>query len=146
MSSSLQHGAIYMADNSSSIKTLTGVSSLDLASELAGAKLNKPWLSGLYSKLLLKAADLRLVLIAMETGARMKEHHADGTVSIHVLQGALSVHIQEQAQDVPAGHLLTQAPGTKHDVEAREESVFLLTISWPSGEKLQSLQHRGYGS
>lgn len=45
-----------------------------------------------------------------------------------------------------AGQILMLAPGIRHDVEAREHSAFLLTISWSSGEKLQSLQHRGYGS
>ena len=133
------------ADNSS-INILPGVSSLDLASELTDSSQHKPWQSGLYSKLLLKADDLRLVLIAMETGARMKEHHADGTVSIHALQGTLCVHTREQTQELHAGQILTIASGIKHDVEAREDSAFLLTISWPSGEKLKSLQHRGYGS
>jgi quercetin dioxygenase-like cupin family protein len=135
-----------MTPNNSSINALSGVSSLDLVSELAGSRENKPWQSGLYSKLLLKADDLRLVLIAMETGARIKEHHADGTVSIHALEGALSIHVQTQAQDLHAGQILTLAPGIKHDVEAREDSAFLLTISWPSSEKLKAMPHRGYGS
>ncbi len=133
------------ADNSS-ISTLSGVSLLDIASELTGSKQHKPWQSGLYSKLLLKADDLRVLLIAMETGAKLKEHHADGTVSVHALEGTLCIHVQEQTHDLRAGQILTLAPGIKHDLEAREDSALLLTISWPSSEKLQSLQHRGYGS
>jgi quercetin dioxygenase-like cupin family protein len=132
--------------SNSSINILPGVSALDLAGELAGSRERKPWQSGLYSKLLLKADDLRLLLIAMETGARLKEHHADGTVSIHALEGTLCIHVQAQAQDLRAGQILTIAAGIKHDVEAREDSAFLLTISWPSSEKLQSMPHRGYGS
>ena len=117
------------ADNSSA-DTLPEALSIDLAGEIARCVQLKPWRSGLFSKLLLKAADLRLVLIAMEAGAKMKEHHADGTVSIHALQGSLCVHAQEQAHDLHAGQILTLAAGIKHDVEAREESAFLLTISW----------------
>jgi quercetin dioxygenase-like cupin family protein len=135
-----------MTAKNSSINVLPGVSSLDLVSELAGSREHKPWQSGLYSKLLLKADDLRLVLIAMEPGARIKEHHADGTVSIHALEGTLCIHVQAQAQHLHAGQILTLAPGIKHDVEAHEDSAFLLTISWPSSEKLQSIPHRGYGS
>lgn len=135
-----------MTAKNPNINVLPGVSSLDLVSELAGSREHKPWQSGLYSKLLLKADDLRLVLIAMETGARMKEHHADGTVSIHALEGTLCIRVQAQAQDLHAGQILTLAPGIKHDVEAHEASAFLLTISWPSSEKLQSMPHRGYGS
>lgn len=101
---------------------------LDLAEELAGARLTKPWPSGIFSKLLLKADDLRLVLIAMDTGARMKEHSANGTISIHALEGTLRVH----SQDLHPGQVLTLAPGIKHDVEAREDCAFLLTIAWPS--------------
>lgn len=132
--------------NNSSINTRPEVSSLDLASELAGAQQQKPWRSGVLSKLLLKADDLRLLLITMETGARMKEHHADGTVSIHALQGILCVRVTEEAHDLHVGQILTIAQGIKHDVEAREDSAFLLTISWPSSEKLQSLPQRGDGS
>ena len=135
-----------MAANKSSINTLPGVSSLDLAGELAGSREHKPWPSGLHSKLLLKADDLRLVLIAMETGARIKEHHADGSISIHVLEGTLCIRVQAQEHDLHAGQILTLAAGIKHDVEARVDSAFLLTISWPSSEKLESLPHRGYGS
>jgi quercetin dioxygenase-like cupin family protein len=142
----IDRGATRMTANNSRITTLPGVSSLDLASELAGSREHKPWPSGLHSKLLFKADDLRLVLITMETGARIKEHHADGSISIHVLEGALRIHVEAQAQDLHAGQILTLAPGIKHDVEARADSAFLLTISWPSSEKLQSLPHWGYGS
>jgi quercetin dioxygenase-like cupin family protein len=141
-----QNGAMSMVANNFSINTLHGISSFDLARELTLARQHRPWQSGLCSKLLLKTNDLRLLLIAMETGARMKEHHADGTVSIHALEGELCIHVQEQAHDLHAGQILTLAPGIKHDVEAREESAFLLTISWPTSEKLLSLEHRGYGS
>lgn len=101
-----------MTTSNSSINTLPGVSALDLAGKLAGSRERKPWQSGLYSKLLLKADDLRLLLIAMEAGARLKEHHADGTVSIHALEGTLCIHVQAQAQDLRAGQILTIAPGS----------------------------------
>ena len=135
-----------MAASNSSINTLSGVSLLDIASELAGSRQHKPWQSGLYSKLLLKVGDLLVLLVAMETGAKLKEHHADGTVSIHALEGTLCIHVQGQTHNLRAGQILTLAPGIKHDLEAREDSALLLTISWPSSEKLQSLPHRGYGS
>ena len=135
-----------MTDSNFSSNPLPQGSSLDLVAELAGSKGHKPWQSGLYSKLLLKADDLRLVLIAMETGAKIKEHHADGSICIHVLEGTLSIHVQGQAQELHAGQILTLAAGIKHDVEAREDAAFLLTISWPSSEKLESIPHRGYGS
>jgi quercetin dioxygenase-like cupin family protein len=96
-----------MTANNSSISTLSGVSSHDITSELSGLRQHKPWQSGLYSKLLLKADDLRVLLIAMETGAKLKEHHADGTVSIHALEGTLCIHVQGETHHLRAGQILT---------------------------------------
>ena len=81
----------------------------------------------------------------MESGAKMQEHHADGTVSIHALQGTLCVHVGKQPHVLHAGQLLTVAPGILHDVEAREAAVWLLTLAWPGRGTMQSLPHRGYG-
>jgi len=118
----------------------------DLEEELFHFVNHKPWQSGVYSKLLVKADDLRVILIAMESNAKMKEHHSDGTTVIHVLKGALCVRVQSKPQHLQNGQTLTLASGVKHDIEARDESVFLVTIAWPTGEKLESLAHRGYGS
>jgi hypothetical protein len=52
----------------------------DLMSEIKAFESRKPWQQGLTSKLLLKSSDLRLMLIAMESGARMQEHHSDGRI------------------------------------------------------------------
>ena len=37
-----------------------------------------------------------------------------------------------EAFSLPAGGLLALGQGLPHDVEALEESAFLLTIAWPS--------------
>ena len=118
----------------------------DLAEELFHFDNRKPWQSGLFSKLLVKADDLRVLLVAMDVGATMKAHHADGSITIHVLQGRLRLRVQEKSQDLQSGQILTLAPGIQHDIEARDDSAFLVTISWPTGDSLESLSHRGYGS
>ena len=118
----------------------------DLAEELFHFANHKPWQSGLFSKLLVKADDFRVLLIAMDVGATMKEHHADGTITIHVLQGRLRWGVKEKSQDLKSGQILTLAPGIQHDIEARDDSAFLVTISWPTNDSLESLSHRGYGS
>lgn len=116
----------------------------DLLSEIADFEKKKPWQSGVYAKTLDKRADFRTVLITIERGARMKEHHTDGTISVHVLKGAIRVTVQNKTCDLRVAGLLTLGPSIKHDVEATEDSAFLLTISWPTSEKLRSLEHRGY--
>jgi len=71
----------------------------DLAEELFHFANRKPWQSGLFSKLLVKADDLRVLLIAMDVGATMKKHHADGSITIHVIQGRLCLRVQEKSQE-----------------------------------------------
>ncbi len=118
----------------------------DLLREIADAEQTKPWASGVHSRTLFKKHDLRVVLIAMENAARMKEHHADGTLSVQVLKGQIRFGTQGRTYDLSAGSLLTLGASIKHDVEALEASAFLLTISWPSSAELQAMKHRGYGS
>ncbi len=123
-----------------------GVSRVDLEHEIRDAALSKPWHSGIYSKTLLKKKDLRIVLISMESAAKMQEHHADGTISIQILKGFVRVGVKERELNLGFGHLLTLDPSIRHDVQALEDSAFLLTISWPSNEELLGMKHRGYGS
>jgi quercetin dioxygenase-like cupin family protein len=118
----------------------------DLLKEIADSEQKKPWQSGHSARTLFKKHDFRIVLITMEDGARMKQHHADGTISIQVLKGQIHITIHDKPHDIPAGNLFTLAASIRHDVEAVGESAFLLTISWPSADELAAMKHRGYGS
>jgi quercetin dioxygenase-like cupin family protein len=118
----------------------------DLPKEIADAEHKKPWHSGIHSKTLYKKHDLRVVLISMQNAAHMKEHHADGTLSIQVLKGEIRVSVNGKPHDLPTGTLFTLGHSIRHDVEAKSDAVFLLTISWPSAEELAAMKHRGYGS
>lgn len=118
----------------------------DLNSEMNEAESKKPWQSGHYAKTLYKKHDFRVVLLSMERGAHLKEHHADGTISVHVLKGKLRMNVGGKAHELPAGSLFTLAASIRHDVEALEDSAFLLTISWPNADELAAMKHRGYGS
>jgi|ERR1700732_4889469 quercetin dioxygenase-like cupin family protein len=122
------------------------VAQFDLQQELDDAERKKPWPAGIHSKTLFKKRDLRIVLISMQIGAHMHEHHADGTLSIQVLQGQLIVTVNGKGHDLSAGTLFALAPSIRHNVMATDNSAFLLTISWPSDEELAAMKHRGYGS
>lgn len=118
----------------------------DLQQEIEDAQAKKPWPSGIHAKTLFKKPDLRVVLIQMEPHARMDEHHADGTLSVQVLRGDIQFQAQGEGHDLRAGSLLTLGASIKHNVEAREDSAFLLTIGWPKSAELEAMPHRGYGS
>ncbi len=61
----------------------------------------------------------------------MEEHRAPGRLSLQTLTGRLRLQVHDQTIDLPAGHVLVLDPDVAHDVEALEESAFLLTIAWP---------------
>ncbi len=117
----------------------------NLASELAQLKRDESWLSGTgrSSKTLVKYADLRIVLIAMKANTRMHEHAAASRISVQTLNGHIRLHLRERVVDLPAGNLLALDQCVSHDVEASEDSAFLLTLSWPPETKIAEAKPRG---
>jgi quercetin dioxygenase-like cupin family protein len=111
----------------------------DLAGELAQLHADESWKqpAGRSSKTLVKHADLRIVLIAMKANTRMSEHTAAARISVHTLNGHIRLHLPQQVVDLPAGHLLALDECVPHDVEATEESAFVLTLSWPPETKME---------
>src|ERR1700735_1921576 len=122
------------------------VAQFNLLQEIADSEQKKPWPAGLYSKTLFKKHDLRVVLISMQSDARMKEHHADGTISLHVLKGQIRVSVHGKPHDLPPETPFPPGASIRPAVEAKSDAAFLLTISWPSNEELAAMKHRGYGS
>ena len=103
----------------------------DLAAEAAALMGEPAWQdNGHNAKTLMKYPDMRMVLIALKGGARMPEHRTDQCVTIHVLSGGLDVHLPETTVALAAGALLALEQTVLHDVEAREDSVFLLSLGW----------------
>ncbi len=90
------------------------------------------WQTGQNARTLVKFDDLRVVLTALKANARMPEHKTEGRVSIHVLSGHLQIRASGRTFDLRAGNLLTLDRATPHDVEALEDSGFLITITLPS--------------
>jgi quercetin dioxygenase-like cupin family protein len=126
--------------------TLKDLAQFDLAQEMKESEQKRPWPMGHFAKTLFKKSDFRMVLIMMDQGSILKEHHADGTISVHVLKGAIDFRVQGETRSLQTNSVLTLGASIKHELAAREESAILLTIAWPSGEKLQAMQHRGYGT
>ena len=82
------------------------------------------------ARTLAREEDLRVVLVVVKGGGVIKEHRANGTASMHVLSGHLHVRLRDRWVDLPGGHLLMLERGLPHNVEALDESVFLLTLGW----------------
>ena len=125
---------------------LKNFAQLDLENEMLASEHNKPWQMGHTARVLFKKADFRMVLISMEKGSILKEHHADGTISVQVLKGSIRFTAQEEAHTLGINSAVALGATIKHKVEALEDSAFLLTIAWPNADKLQTMQHSGYGT
>lgn len=90
---------------------------------------------GRSSETLVKYEDFRVVLVAMKAGTRLADHHADGPVSVQVIQGRIGIHLANgETVDLRDGDIVALERALKHDVEALEESAFLLTIAWSKPE------------
>ena len=79
-------------------------------------------------KTLIRYGHTTVALFHFTAGSSMPEHLAKGTVTIHVLEGRMTVHAGDQTHDLPTGQILVLAPGVKHDLHANEESRLLLTV------------------
>lgn len=106
---------------------------IDLTHEIDDLFRNGPWTQGRSAKTLVKYADLRLVLTAVTAGTRIPTHDTDGRIAIQCLRGRLQVHAEGRVLQMVPGTILTLDRGIPHDVEALDDSAFLLTITWPRG-------------
>lgn len=85
---------------------------------------------GQAARTLVRASDLRIVVIALQAGKRISEHHANVTASVHALTGHIRLQLADRSVDLPAGQLLVLGSGLPHDVSAETDSIFVLTLGW----------------
>lgn len=105
----------------------------DLAGGIESLKREDAWNSAARNaKTIVKYPDLRVVLVVLKAGKRIEGHRADESVSIQVLRGRMRLHLPQQTVDLVEGRLLTLERAIPHDVEALEDTAFLLTLPWPA--------------
>jgi quercetin dioxygenase-like cupin family protein len=107
---------------------------VDLTAQIEQLAGESYWQVGRNSKTLVKFPDFRMVLTAVRANSRIEEHHAAGRIAIQTVRGHLKMRATGREFDLPLGHILVLDRGIPHDVEALEDSAFLLTIAWPEGQ------------
>jgi quercetin dioxygenase-like cupin family protein len=110
----------------------------DLTRELEQLHGEPEWNSGQNAKTLVKYEDFRVVLTALKARARLPGHQTRGRISIQTVAGRILVRAEGRTFDLPTGTLLALDRDLPHDVEALEESAFLITIAWPGGNGTQA--------
>lgn len=101
------------------------------------------------SKTLLKTDTLRIVLVALRAGAKLHQHHADGRLSLQVLEGKVDFSAQNEQCQLTPGMLIGLDAKVLHEVVAQTDAVLLLTIVWPysdsPAEQADATEHRKVG-
>ena len=87
------------------------------------------------ARTLVREPDMRVVLVVMRAGARIAEHQAKDTASVHAIHGHVRLQLPDKVADLTAGRLLVLERGLRHDVEAVTDSAFLLTLGWHADPK-----------
>jgi quercetin dioxygenase-like cupin family protein len=77
---------------------------------------------------LFRGGGVSIMLFDFEAGGRLKEHAADGFVTVLVLGGEIRMETATGQHPMGAGALLVLRPGVRHDIEAVAASRVLLTV------------------
>jgi quercetin dioxygenase-like cupin family protein len=71
---------------------------------------------------------LRQTVLAMTAGTSLTEHESPGEATVQVLRGRVRLTAGDAAWEGRTGDLLV-VPGTRHALQAVEDSAILLTVS-----------------
>lgn len=114
----------------------------DLYREIRRLQSEQPWQAEHTANTIVKYPDLRIVLVALKAGGRLHEHKTAGRISIQTLSGLLKIHTPNRVIEMSAGTLAALDHELVHDVVAEADSVFLLTIAWPEGRRVDTEQEQ----
>lgn len=104
--------------------------------EIAKLKASDQWRRESRAALtLVKNSAVTIVLLALHAGAVLKEHHAEGPITVAVLEGAIRFRASGEERVLRRGGLLALGHAIQHEVEALEESAFVLTVNQPAKHK-----------
>ncbi len=111
---------------------LTGQSvEFNLEQEAEGLVRSPQWQTGIARKVLVQYPDLQITLRRMKAGSHIPNHHNPGRICVQIVLGRIRMHADGQVFDLPKGTTLVLDRAVTHDVEAVEESAFLLTVALP---------------
>jgi quercetin dioxygenase-like cupin family protein len=103
----------------------------ELTREIEQLRREPEWKTDQNARTLVKYEDFRVVLTVLKARGRLPGHQTEGRLSIQTVVGHIQVRAQGRTFELAAGSLLALDQGISHEVEALEESAFLLTIAWP---------------
>ncbi|HEY0673593.1 MAG TPA: cupin domain-containing protein [Longimicrobiales bacterium] len=106
-----------------------------LAEEQATVSASSRRGEGPAARTLVKNGPMRVTLISLAPGGEIKEHKAEGPITVHTLSGAMQFNTPEKSFELTAGDLLSLGAGIRHSVVSEEGATFLLTIAAPGSNE-----------
>lgn len=104
--------------------------SFELADQIAQLRSDPSYArTGRLGRTLAKSGRLRLVLTVLEGGVEVGTHHADGPMTIHTLEGAISFQVNGERHELRQGQVLYFGSGEAQQIRAIERTALLLTLS-----------------
>jgi quercetin dioxygenase-like cupin family protein len=83
---------------------------------------------GRSARTLVKDGPLRLTLIALGPGGTLPSHHAEGQVTIHLLEGDVVFTVAEREYALAPGEVLVLGSAVPHAARSKDGCVLLLTV------------------
>lgn len=106
------------------------VHQLDLAALAAGLRAESaPTRHGHRQMTIWQYPPVTVLLFAFEPGGVLADHQAHGAVTIHLIEGLVTVRAAEQTYELTPAMLVTLAPDVQHSVTATQASTLLLTVA-----------------
>lgn len=106
--------------------------SFSIEKEITKLREEPAWVNGDRNAVTLqKNPKLRVVLISLRKSAALKEHKVEGPITLFVISGKISFIADNDRINAGANELIVLEKTIPHDVEALEDSTFILTIVQP---------------
>ncbi|GBD86671.1 hypothetical protein BMS3Abin03_00592 [bacterium BMS3Abin03] len=100
--------------------------------EIERLKKESSWINGDRNAVTLqKDSNLRVVLITLHKGVTLHEHKVEGPITLFVLSGKINFIAGEEKVNAKSNGFIVLDKAISHDVEALEDSSFILTIIQP---------------
>jgi quercetin dioxygenase-like cupin family protein len=109
-------------------KLASAVLTFDLESEMGTIRSELADRHSRVARTLIKEGPLRLTLVGMRAGGALREHAAEGPITIHVVEGTIVLQAAGVEHTVKTGAIVALEGGVRHDVSTSTGGMFLLTL------------------
>lgn len=89
---------------------------------------------GRVGRTLVKTDGFRVILVVLAAGIEVGTHHAEGPMTVHVVEGRLRYRVGEESFEIGRGQVLFFGPGHAQDIRALEDTALLLTLTHPEAD------------